>query len=125
MLRLAAVLVLATLGCSSEEDEGPKGADPIPATLAPTPSPYTTAGSITIASNGSLERIIDALFAKTNPPTCTPEVVAGCTVATCDKTIETVVPVNPGKITISSPSIGENVELPIMMGRGRIVQGGA
>lgn len=120
-------LVSASFGCSSSD-----GAE----TTAPgdAPGPITVESPaydllMTVHANYDAERIVDGSFRTGFKPgiSCTEEQIAGCTLSVCTKTDDATpgTAVDPGKITASSPSFGEAVEIPVADGYGRVVQSGA
>lgn len=84
----------------------------------------TSIGHVQISNNADVERRVVAEFYLTSTlQNCTEEIVAGCLVrSACEPPSPTAV--DAGKVTVSSPSIG-NVELSMINGRGFLSQVGA
>ncbi|MBI2393061.1 MAG: hypothetical protein HYV09_25985 [Deltaproteobacteria bacterium] len=127
-MRLASLLAatsITVLACSSDD-----GAASITAPAPIAWSAPTSDVEIAVIANGASERIVQAFFAtgRKTGVSCTSESVAGCEVRTCTKTDDATkgTVLDPGTVTVSSPTIGDAVPLAIdpSNGFGRIIQPG-
>ncbi len=113
------LVVSVCLGCSSEA--APTGSDPV--------APPTLSADLTLLvfANGGAERLVMGAVATGGTPSqkCTVEKVGGCSLSVCEKVAGTpATPVDPGRLTASSPSIGDAVEIPVTSGYARLIQAG-
>lgn len=118
---LVAVFVV---GCSASVEESYPA--PIAHEFQPVNGPQ-----VTVTANGGSERIVDGMFTTGRKPGTfceVKELVAGCAIESCTR-LESAdadgTVVDPGAVTISSPSLGKSVPLvPNTTGYARVVQPG-
>lgn len=119
------LFALAGIGCSSGDASTTSdvtGSDPVP-------GPATLSNyAMNVTANAVAERLVMGTFLDDYRPgtSCTKEEVAGCLVSVCTKTdgASAGTPVDPGKLTASSASIGTDVPVPLTGGYARLVQAG-
>lgn len=119
-MRQLLLFVGVCLGCSSEAAPV-GGSDPV------APPKLSADFALLVFANGGAERLVMGAFSTGGTPgsKCTVETVAGCSLSVCEKvTGSPATPVDPGRLTASSPSIGEAVEIPLTSGYARLIQPG-
>jgi hypothetical protein len=118
MRPLTIVALPLMLGCSSADSESANGSPPIAVKQS------TVELRILVLDFGG-ERAITGSFREGYKPrvSCERSAVAGCTINVCTDTgVETAgTPVDPGKITVSSPTYGNDVEVPVTNGSPKLL----
>jgi hypothetical protein len=83
--------------------------------------------SLLVLANAGAERIVQgSASTSTTPSACTTEEVSGCKVSKCGRPGEPTpgVAIDAGKLTATSKSIGDHVEIPVTSGFFRLIQSG-
>jgi hypothetical protein len=121
-MRLSLLSFSILAACSSSSTASSTGAgDPI--AYEPASSDF----SLLVLANAGAERIVQgSASTSTTPTSCTTEVVSGCKVTKCGRPGEPTpgVAIDAGRLTVTSKSIGDHVEIPVMSGFFRLIQSG-
>jgi hypothetical protein len=116
-------LLLAVTRCGGSTASTPPGIT-YPQPLPPATSDAADVTFLAIA-NGNAEAIVEASFALVTAGgnACTKTLVAGCSATTCttSTTPVSVIALDPGSLTATSPTFGDHVAITLVNGVGRVV----